>query len=154
MHRFGHPWLYGHHWGGGFLWWPGMLLTVLSTLFLIALFVGLAVALLRWIMPSIRPMLTGWFGVPTANPSALEILRRRYAAGEISTDTFEQMWERLVASYRQISNGMPRDEYGPREENWLEYRGIYHSPASYGQGRVRMAEQEQYQEQYMSETDM
>jgi hypothetical protein len=127
-----------------------MLLTVLSTLFFIALSVGLALALLRWIMPSVRPMLTGWFGVPSASPSALEILRRRYAAGEINTDEFEQMWERLVASYRQVGNGMPRDEYSSQEENLIGYRGTYPSSASYGQGRVSMAEQEQY----ISEADI
>ena len=147
MHRFGHPWIYGHPWGGGFVWWPVMLLTVLSTLFLVALFIGLALSLLRWIIPSIRPMLTGLFGVPPAYPSALEILRRRYAAGEIDTDTFEQMQERLVASYRLVSNGMPLDEFSYHEENWTGYRSTYNSSASYGRRKVRMAEQEQYQEQ-------
>ncbi len=150
MHRFGHPWVYGHPWGGGFLWWPGMLLTVLSILFLVVLFIGLALALLRWIMPAVRPMLIAWFGVEPANPSALEILRRRYAAGEINSDTFEQMWERLVASYRQVGNGKPLDDYSYQEENWIGYRSTYHSSASYGQRKVRMAEQEQY----ISEDDM
>lgn len=131
-----------------------MLLTVLSILFFVALFVGLALALLRWLMPFARLMLTGWSGVPAANPSALEILRRRYAAGEIDADTFEHMWERLVASYRQAGNGMPRDEYSSQEESWIGYRGTYHSPVSYGQRQLRMAEQERYLEQYISETDM
>jgi hypothetical protein len=31
-------------------------------------------------------------------PSAIEILRQRYARGEIDTATFEQMRERLAAS--------------------------------------------------------
>jgi putative membrane protein len=33
-------------------------------------------------------------------PPALEILRQRYARGEIDADTFEQMRERIEASYR------------------------------------------------------
>ncbi len=150
MHRFGHPWIYGHPWGGGFFWWPGMLLTVLSTLFLVALFVGFALALLRWIMPFIRPMLTDILGTKSTAYSALEILRQRYAAGEIDADTFEQMWERLVSSYRQVSDGMPGHDYNFQKEHWTGYGSIYTSPASYGQGRVRMAEREQY----ISENDM
>lgn len=143
MHRFGHHWIYGHPWGDGFVWWPGMLLTVLSTLFLVALFLGLAWTLLRWIMPSIRPMLTDFFGMKSTAYSALEILRQRYAAGEIDANTFEQMQQRLIASYQQESNGMPRD-VGYQEENWTGYGNTYTSSASYEQGKVRMAEQEQY----------
>jgi uncharacterized membrane protein len=39
--------------------------------------------------------------------SAIELLRRRYAAGEIDATTFEQMLERLVASeaYEQSRGG-------------------------------------------------
>jgi hypothetical protein len=98
-------------------------------------------------------MLTGLSGGPPAYPSALEILRRRYAAGEIDAGTFEQMRERLEASYRQVSSGMPLDEFSYHEDNWTSYSSSYHSSASYGQRKVRMPEQEQYQEQYISETD-
>ena len=35
---------------------------------------------------------------PIARPSAIEILRERYARGEIDTDTFEEMAGRLVRS--------------------------------------------------------
>lgn len=37
---------------------------------------------------------------PVMQPPALEILRQRYARGEIDADTFEQMRERIEASYR------------------------------------------------------
>jgi putative membrane protein len=37
-------------------------------------------------------------GVPPVQPSAMEILRQRYARGEIDAVTFDQMRERLEAS--------------------------------------------------------
>jgi len=127
-----------------------MILSALSTLFWVALFIGLVWALLGWIIPSIRPMLTDIFGQTSTDPSALEILRQRYAAGEIDTYTFEQMRERLMASYQQESNGRPLDDYSYQDENWTGYGSTYTPPGSYGQGKVRMAEQEQY----TSETEM
>lgn len=39
-----------------------------------------------------------WLRPSSREPSALEILRQRYARGEIDTATFEQMCERLEAS--------------------------------------------------------
>ncbi len=107
MHRFGHPWIHQHPWGYGFGWWPGMLLSALNTVFWVALFIGLAWVLLRWIIPYILPIIADIFGMVPADPSPLEILRQRYAAGEIDADTFEQMRERLEASYRRGSNGIP-----------------------------------------------
>ena len=124
---------------------PVMLFSALNTLFLVALFIGLIWALMRWIMPSIRPMLKDIFGNTSTDISALEILRRRYAAGEIDAFTFEQMRERLIASYQQESNGQPLDDYSYQDENWTGgYRSIYIPPASHGQGKMRMEEQEQY----------
>jgi hypothetical protein len=127
-----------------------MILSALSTLFWVALLIGLVWALLGWIIPTIRPMLTDIFGQTSTDPSALEILRQRYAAGEIDTYTFEQMRERLMASYQQESNGRPLDDYSYQDENWTGYGSTYTPPGSYGQGKVRMAEQEQYP----SETEM
>ena len=121
MHRFGHHWMDGHSWGGGFLGGPGMLLSLLGTLAWIALMIGLVWAILSLLMPTIRPMLADIFGSKSANISALEILRQRYASGEIDGVTFEQMHERLLASYQQEGHGMPRDaEY--QEEGWIRYK--------------------------------
>ena len=41
------------------------------------------------------------YGVPPTPPSALEILRQRYARGEIDAVTFDQMRERIQASEGQ-----------------------------------------------------
>ncbi len=54
MHRLDHPWIHGHSWNDGFGWWPGTLLSVLSTVFLLALLIGLILALLRWIIPYLK----------------------------------------------------------------------------------------------------
>jgi uncharacterized membrane protein len=121
MHRFGHGWMYGPPGGNGFLGGPGMLLSLLGMLFWITLMIGLGWAILSILMPSIRPMLADFFSSKSANISALEILRQRYAAGEIDGVTFEQMHERLLASYQQEGHGLPHDaEY--QEEGWIGYK--------------------------------
>jgi len=66
-------------------------------------------------------MLANIFVSKSANISALEILRQRYASGEIDADTFEQMQERLIASYQQEDHGKPQD-IGYQEEGWIRYR--------------------------------
>jgi putative membrane protein len=116
MHRFGHHWMHGHMWGGGFFWGPGMLLSVLVTLFWIVLLIGLVWAILSLLIPTIRPLLSDIFGTESTGSSALEILRRRYAAGEIDTATFEQIRQRLMASYQQESRGMLQDDQGYQED--------------------------------------
>ena len=121
MHRFGHHWMNGHQWGGGFFGGPGLLLSVMGTLVWIALIIGLAWAILSLLMPTIRPMLADIFGSKSANVSALEILRQRYASGEIDGVTFEQMHERLLASYQQEGHGVPQDA-GYQEESWIRYK--------------------------------
>ncbi len=93
-----------------------MLLSVLIVLFWIALLIGLAWAIVSLLMPSIRPILKSVFGTRSADASALEILRQRYAAGEIDSATFERMWERLMASYQQESRVMLQDDLGYQED--------------------------------------
>ena len=130
-HRFEHPWMHGHHWMYGQHWLPGIFLSVLTTAFLAALLIGLAWILLRWVLPYILPVLADIFSwPPSENPPALEILRQRYAAGEIDAVTFEQMRERLEASY-------PRG-------TWTGYRTTFSRPGTYGTGTVKMSEQEQH----------
>ena len=88
-------WDYGFGWGwfmmmfGGLLW--------------IAVLVVLAWAVIRWL--NRKPPTVGPFA--PASPYALEILRQRYARGEIDTVTFEQMRERLQAT-EQAPNGSYR----------------------------------------------
>ncbi len=60
------------------------------------LFGLLILALVRWLARSARG--ADWLRPSSREPSALEILRQRYARGEIDTPTFEQMRERLEAS--------------------------------------------------------
>lgn len=80
-------------WGYDFSW-GGMFMMLLSSTLWIALLVVLAWAIIRWFnrktTSSVPPV--------TSAPSALEILRQRYARGEIDTATFEQMRERLEAT--------------------------------------------------------
>lgn len=141
-HGFGHHWMYGHPWGNGFTLWPGMLLSALSMLLMVILFIGLAWAFLSVILPSIKPLLIDIFGLKSTDTSALEILRERFASGEIDAQTFEQMRVRLITSYEQESTGMPRDEYSYYEENLTGYGHTYGSPVSQEQGRFGMAEQD------------
>jgi len=73
----GGPWF----WGPG--WWPlGPLLMLVFWAIMIGLVVG---AMRRW----------GWGQAPRRD-SALEILRMRYAKGEIARDEFEAMRRDLV----------------------------------------------------------
>jgi putative membrane protein len=77
-------------WGYGY-GWPMLWLVFWNILWLVLL--GLLIwALVRWFPKG------GDFLRPSSRePSALEILRQRYARGEIDTATFEQMRERLEA---------------------------------------------------------
>lgn len=142
MDGYEHHWMHGHPWGYG--WWPETLLSALSTLLWLALLIGLAWMLLKWIMPYIKPIISDIFGMPPADTPPLEILRQRYAAGEIDAVTFEHMRERLEASYRGGSYGIPPDANGYSREAWNGYRRPFPSPDSHEQRSSWMAEQERY----------
>jgi putative membrane protein len=83
-------------WGYDF-GWGGMLLMSLGTILWIALMVVLVWALIRWINGRTMTPVPPYTSAPPTGPSALEILRQRYARGEIDTATFEQMREQLEA---------------------------------------------------------
>lgn len=85
------PMMWGYSYG-----WPMLLwMTFWNLLWLVLL--GLAIwALVRWLG---RSALNGKYtNSPSTEPSALEILQRRYARGEIDAATFDQMRERLGPS--------------------------------------------------------
>ena len=79
----------------GYNGWGGWLVMSLGTILWIALLVVLVWALIRWITNKTTAVPPRDYTVPPIGPSALEILRQRYARGEIDTATFEQMRERL-----------------------------------------------------------
>jgi len=78
-------------WGYGYAW-PMIGMVIWNLVWLGLLAVGIWL-LIRWIAhtAATRPR------PPADQPSAMEILRQRYARGEIDTTTFEQMRERLEA---------------------------------------------------------
>jgi putative membrane protein len=79
--------MWGYPWSGAMMLW----MSLWGILWLVVL--GAAVwALVRW--ASGRTPASG----PQSGPAALEILRQRYARGEIDATTFEQMRERLTAT--------------------------------------------------------
>ncbi len=78
--------------------WDGMLWMGVSMLFWVVL-LGLAIWLLvRWLTRSTTPAVPPSAGIPPNTPSALEILRQRYARGEIDAETFETMRAHLEKS--------------------------------------------------------
>jgi putative membrane protein len=81
-----------HDWGFGF--WP------LFPLFWLGIIIFLCWGARRWSggRNNIQPYRTP--GERPFEPNAMEILRRRYARGEIDGTTFDQMRERLESSGR------------------------------------------------------
>ena len=74
---------WGWHTGPGTMGWGmmGWLGPILMVAFWVAVIVGV-VLLIRWLVVSSKP--------PRAEDSALEILKRRYAMGEISKEEYEE----------------------------------------------------------------
>jgi putative membrane protein len=83
-------------WGYGFGW--GWLMMSFGTVLWIALLAVLVWALIHWLSSKTSTATPMTMHMPRSGPSAEEILRQRYARGEIDTATFEQMRERLTAS--------------------------------------------------------
>ena len=87
----------GFDFGPGF----GGLIPLFGTILWITLLAMLAWALIRWLTERNTPPMFWYRTTPPPQmyqPSALEILRQRYARGEIDDATFQQMRERLEAS--------------------------------------------------------
>jgi uncharacterized membrane protein len=81
---------------GCFMYWEfGPHLWLLGGLLWIVPWALLIWGLIRWIGSSNRRILFSHPDQPPVAPTALEMLRQRYARGEIDAVTFEQMRERL-----------------------------------------------------------
>jgi putative membrane protein len=89
------------YWG---FWRFGPGLWLLGGLFWIVIWALLIWGLTRWFSSRKRRMPFYLSDQPPVKPSALEILRQRYARGEIDAATFEQMRERLE------NTGGPREQ--------------------------------------------
>ena len=89
-------------WGYGFGW--GWLMMGLGTILWIAILVVIVWALIRWLNTRSSTQAPPPSSGVHSGPTALEILQQRYARGEIDTDTYEQMRERLEATPTQSGN--------------------------------------------------
>lgn len=89
--------------------WIGLAFMGLSLLFWLGIPALLVWAALRWVAPRWRGLagMSAMSGgmMQTAQPSAIETLRHRYALGEIDSTTFEQMVERILASEARERQG-------------------------------------------------
>lgn len=85
------PMMYGYSWS-----WGGMLLMMLSWVFWFVLLGLLLWALFQWI--GARTPSQGASSGFTAGFTADEILRQRFARGEIDEATFERMRQQLASS--------------------------------------------------------
>lgn len=90
------PMMYGYSFS-----WGGMLLMMLSWIFWFALLALLLWALIRWIVE--REPRRG----QAPGPTAAEILRQRYARGEIDEATFERMRQQLETAAARDAATVP-----------------------------------------------
>jgi len=80
-----HPHYGGHMWGGGM--WGGGIFGPLLMIFYIALLVGVIVIVVRWLSGT---SLGGHLPPSRAESNALDILKERFARGEIDKDEFDE----------------------------------------------------------------
>ena len=85
----------------------GILFMLLHNLIWIGALLLLAWILWRWLGPRLRSRATPLFVQQPVALSPMERLRQRYAAGEIDETTFEQMRERLQATYHPSGSATP-----------------------------------------------
>lgn len=81
-------------WGYGYGWFA-----VLWIVLWVVLLGFVVWGLVQWMGNRGASPFQPWTRQPPDESSALEILRQRYARGEIDATTFDQMRERLEASY-------------------------------------------------------
>lgn len=82
----------------GYPGWGGMFWMGLGMVFWVLLLVLAVWLLARWLTQNNTPLKSPRAGPPPNEPSALEILRQRYARGEIDAETFESMRAHLEKS--------------------------------------------------------
>ena len=80
-----HPHYGGHMWGGSM--WGGGIFGPLLMIFYIALLVGVIVILVRWLSGA---SFGGILPAPPAANNALDILKERFARGEIDKEEFDE----------------------------------------------------------------
>jgi len=103
MWRHRHPPYGGGHFHGRghFMGGPqnsfGPSIPLLITALWVALLLLLVCALLIWFSRKKMPKFAYYSAPPSSQPRALDILRQRYARGEIDDVTFQNMHERLEA---------------------------------------------------------
>src|SRR5262249_44661766 len=85
-------------WGFGHGLWLLLPLLFLGRFFWIVILALLIASMIRWFSFRGRQVSAYYYGMPPVQPSALDILRQRYARGEIDAATFDQMRERLEAT--------------------------------------------------------
>jgi putative membrane protein len=108
------PGYFLHYHGFGWFFWPHLLGAGLMSLFwlgLLGLLIWAALRLLRGRPgPPADARVPRWSSpTPPSGMTATEILRQRYARGEIDAVTFQQMMERLQAT--APSDEPPDDTY-------------------------------------------
>ena len=79
--------------------WAGFFWMILWTLIWIGLGSMIVWTIVRAANRRYRPLLRHEWRIQSNEPSALEILNRRYARGELDAATYEAMRERIQASY-------------------------------------------------------
>lgn len=77
-----------HYWGWGFGWWFGGM--IMMVLFWIVVVVGI-LALTKWLFGQSQPGRISHAQGKDSSESALEILGKRYARGEITKGEFENI---------------------------------------------------------------
>jgi uncharacterized membrane protein len=90
-------------WGFGFgllFLLPFLFLAKFFWIVILALLIGVMIRRLSFRRTQRLAYHYGYYGMPSVQPSALDILRQRYARGEIDAVTFDQMRERLEATTR------------------------------------------------------